>query len=726
MDIDGYKVFADRCFRDTPPPCAAVCPLAYDVRAFIKLMQRGSYRSAYRLYRDSVIFPSIVSRLCPGPCSAACVRGKDPEDTSVDLKGLEQRCVEHMAGKKPERYAIPKKEQRVAVIGAGLSGLACAYRLASYGYQVTVYERTAFLGGTVGEQTDPAWCHSELEREFSAVEWDFVPDLPVRRLSDIPGDAFYVATGAGGDPFATEKRGVFRGGGLCGASFLDSIAHGLAAAAAIEVFFKTGAIDRESMQTVQRAPDERYYHIHYDRAIKIPASKKGEAEAYRCMRCSCSECYDVCPLMEKERYFPRKMCGEITLTLKPNMSKRTGVRMIMGCTDCKKCRDVCPEHIDMGQCLEHARTDLYESGAMAPAFHDYWLQDMDFCLSDEAYLVWRPRGDRPSDVVFFPGCQLGASWPAYVKAAYEAVERGSENGAVFLGCCGVPARWAGRPKEAKAVARRIRDGWERLGRPKFLTGCPTCLAQLKSAVPQIQAQSIYTWLEEHPGVIPADGVPRPDPVRVLDPCASADAPGMQKSVRRLLQDAGYTVENGEVDIGCCGFGGHIYNAVPELYHTFAKRRVEGKEGILATYCANCRDVFAAKGADARHVLGLLLGLEEAERRPPELDARRENRRALKRYFTGEEAVMMNDRLSIQIPMALIHKMDQELILREQVDETIRWAEENGEKIVDEEDAMCYAHRRFGSMTLWTAYQRDGDRVDVANVYAHRVEIREGL
>ena len=761
MEIAEYKVFADKCFRDTPPPCAAVCPLAYDIREFIKLMQRGSWRSAYRVYRNSVIFPSIVSRICPETCVSACVRGKRPGDKSIDLKALERACTDRMAGKKPERFSIPKKEKSVAVIGAGLSGLACAYRLASFGYPVTVYEQSSLLGGDTGE-LDPQWCHEELLREFSAVDCTFLTSRPVVSLEEIKADAFYIATGkdscfselassmAAGT--AEPRPDVFFGGALRGAEGLEAMAQGLSAVTAIEVYFKIGKTKPVPDVPVRRA-DERYYDIHYDYSVKEASSGKGEPEAYRCMRCNCQECYEVCPLMEKDKLFPSRICTEITLTLKPHMSKRTGVRIVMGCTDCKKCRDACPEHIDMGEGLSTARTDFYESGAMSPAFHDFWLDDMDFSLSEEASLVLQKDEGRNSDVVFFPGCQLGASSPAYVEKAYEAVCSGSQNPALILGCCGVPAKWAGQAERAAEIAEKLKNTWEELGRPLVLTACPTCLKNLKEILPEAETVSLYSWLLLHPECLPsapgdpemavlseaeapgsgaqaaAGGTDAPDSrtVYVLDPCSSVYEEKMPSAVRALLERAGCTVRNPEPDVGCCGFGGHIYNSVPELYHRFAKRRLDGREGVLVSYCANCRDVFAAEGADARHALGLILGIREEKREAPELDERRENRKALRRFYTGEpEPDKPEETPEILITREIVDKMNQEMVLREQVKETIREAERSRMKILDEEDGVYYAHKRFRTVTLWAAYRTEGSRIFVDNIYVHRMEIGEGL
>ena len=206
---------------------------------------------------------------------------------------------------------------------------------------------------------------------------------------------------------------------------------------------------------------------------------------------------------------------------------------------------------------------------------------------------------------------------------------------------------------------------------------------------------------------------------------------MAECVRELLKLSGYEIINTEADPACCGFGGHIYNAVPELHDTFAQRRIEDisdPDAIAAAYCANCRDILAYRGADARHVLGLILGIDEENRMPPDLSARRSNRRAAKAILEGCSGLQEEekDTMEILISEELIRKMDRELILREQVSELIVEAEETGNKLYDEEDNVFIAHKRFGAVTIWAVYSRFGDTVTVEKVYLHRMEIREDL
>lgn len=130
MDITEMERFADDCFRDAPPPCSCVCPFGLDVRKLMEKIRRGSYSAAYRQYRESVIFPDIVSQICPAPCTEACVRAR--LDRGVALRSLEAACVSGANSTHPTRYSIMPKDQHIAVVGAGLAGLACTLRRTSY------------------------------------------------------------------------------------------------------------------------------------------------------------------------------------------------------------------------------------------------------------------------------------------------------------------------------------------------------------------------------------------------------------------------------------------------------------------------------------------------------------------------------------------------------------------------------------------------------------------
>ncbi len=720
MELKEYEVYADACFRDTEPPCGAKCPFSLDVREFARQLQKGNYRGAYRAYQKAVLFPRIVSTLCTAPCEKSCVRAR--KDRAVDLKGLESLCLSKLPSLQPTRYARMKKAKTVAVIGGGLSGLAFAHRMSSWGYPVTVYEKQDHLGGWAADHMDREICLGELNREFSILDCQFVTGREIASLEEITADGIYIATGAGGNDFGADGgEGVCMGGQLRGAPPVESLNHGLQAARCMDNYFRSGKWEPFQPQETISQPDERYYRLPYDYDKPMHDPDKGAEEAGRCLLCNCSECFDVCPVMQKANAYPKRMCSEIIVTLKPNMSRRTGVRLINNCTYCGKCAEACPAGVDMGACLSEARKDFYDSGALPPAFHEYWLRDLEHSQSEAGKLFYRPNDRAASDVLFFPGCQLGASDPDAVAGTYDLIAGASENAGLYLGCCGLSAKWAGMEQLQLDMAAEITALWREAGKPLVLTACMSCLANLKRYCPEIPVQSVYSWLAERPQLLPKAGMGTE--LQILDPCTSHSDPRSQGSVRAILEAMGYTVKNREPDAGCCGFGGHMYAVDPELFGIFAQRRTEDIRGGAVTYCANCRDIFAARGTDCAHLLGLILGSENPGKKPPELQQRRENRILLKGHYAPVAPERTENRLTIS--QQLVDKMDTLMLLRSQVEQVVEYCESTGEKVYDPEKNLYYGHRKFGTVTIWAGYRLTETGPELASVYSHRVEVKEG-
>jgi NADPH-dependent glutamate synthase beta subunit-like oxidoreductase len=95
----------ERCREGEPAFCGAVCPFRLDVPSFIRKIRRGAWSAAYRAYRDAVVFPDTVSRLCSAPCREACcsVCGGAP----IDLPMLEHAVVAAAPDRRPNRYNVP-------------------------------------------------------------------------------------------------------------------------------------------------------------------------------------------------------------------------------------------------------------------------------------------------------------------------------------------------------------------------------------------------------------------------------------------------------------------------------------------------------------------------------------------------------------------------------------------------------------------------------------------
>ncbi|MDZ7695932.1 MAG: FAD-dependent oxidoreductase [Deltaproteobacteria bacterium] len=128
-------------------PCQLACPAGIDVPSYVALIGQGRYREAVDLIRKDNPFPWVCGLVCTHKCEQACIRGyQDKPIAIMALKGFAAAQVEAM--KDETVYRAPDRVlEKVAVIGAGPSGLTVAYYLTRKGYQVTVFEALPVPGG---------------------------------------------------------------------------------------------------------------------------------------------------------------------------------------------------------------------------------------------------------------------------------------------------------------------------------------------------------------------------------------------------------------------------------------------------------------------------------------------------------------------------------------------------------------------------------------------------
>ena len=131
-------------------PCENACPANVNVPGYMSLIAAGRFIDAFNLIKQENPFPAICGRICTHPCELKCRRGTTDEAMAIcDLK----RFVADYAYKNEKPYTndivFQKNGKRVAIIGAGASGLTCGYYLARIGYDVDVYELQAVAGGVL-------------------------------------------------------------------------------------------------------------------------------------------------------------------------------------------------------------------------------------------------------------------------------------------------------------------------------------------------------------------------------------------------------------------------------------------------------------------------------------------------------------------------------------------------------------------------------------------------
>jgi len=142
--IFNHRCNAAVCSALFKSPCQHTCPVEMDIPSYIALIRAGRFEDAYKILLQTNPFPSVCGRVCDHKCQSKCRRGN--LDEPLAIKFLKRFITDNAPRPKIEPMAVTRKE-KIAVVGAGPSGLTAARDLAVRGYKVTVFEELNFAGG---------------------------------------------------------------------------------------------------------------------------------------------------------------------------------------------------------------------------------------------------------------------------------------------------------------------------------------------------------------------------------------------------------------------------------------------------------------------------------------------------------------------------------------------------------------------------------------------------
>jgi glutamate synthase (NADPH/NADH) small chain len=143
------RVEADRCYFCHDAPCLTACPTAIDIPLFIRQIAAGNPIGAAETILDQNVLGGMCARVCPTEtlCEEACVRVA-AEGKPVKIGRLQRYATDQLFAEGRQIFQQgPPTGKRIAVVGAGPAGLACAHRLAVLGHQVTIYDAREKGGG---------------------------------------------------------------------------------------------------------------------------------------------------------------------------------------------------------------------------------------------------------------------------------------------------------------------------------------------------------------------------------------------------------------------------------------------------------------------------------------------------------------------------------------------------------------------------------------------------
>lgn len=215
---------AKRCLQCKKSPCISGCPVDIDIPKFVNEIAERDFKDALETLKEVNCIPAITGRVCPQEeqCEAVCVMDKagDPINIGKLERFVADYARENDLEEPPEVEEV--KEEKVAIIGSGPSGVTCAAMLAQDGYQVTMFEALHEPGGVL-KYGIPEF---RLPNEIIDHELEYLEQLGVdMKMNRIVGqnvdldeleekfDAIYVATGAGAPRFlgleGEDLKGVY-------------------------------------------------------------------------------------------------------------------------------------------------------------------------------------------------------------------------------------------------------------------------------------------------------------------------------------------------------------------------------------------------------------------------------------------------------------------------------------------------------------------------------------
>ena len=184
-DRDNLLRLASACRKCQEPICQLACPAGVDIPKFISLFLDGKEKAAYEALRETNIFPEVCAWLCPveQQCEGNCLQ-RFIGDGTLPIAAIQRYLAEQANKNGWSKLRIPQKAsgKNIAILGAGPAGLACAAKLLEAGHTVTVFDKSADLGGMIESVIPLDRQSNSLKNEIAAIFEDVPKDRFLKRL----------------------------------------------------------------------------------------------------------------------------------------------------------------------------------------------------------------------------------------------------------------------------------------------------------------------------------------------------------------------------------------------------------------------------------------------------------------------------------------------------------------------------------------------------------------
>lgn len=335
-----------------------------------------------------------------------------------------------------------------------------------------------------------------------------------------------------------------------------------------------------------------------------------------CLRDHCGRCMNVCPMMSR--------FGENPGALMEKYFAEPDPALAYSCLTCGLCETVCPKQFPLPWLFTEARKDFVKAnggkspmpGHRSTRFHQTFGFSAPFTVKAEGSKDGKTR-------TFLAGCSLSSSAPEEVGKTLSWLNEQLPGMSAVQKCCGLPTKNMGQEDLFQKRITSLEDDFRALGTEEIITACQNCKKVLSENL-MIPVRSLWE-------VLPEVGIPEElrgkakdsDVVFTIhDSCSARYDTAIHDGIRWLMEELGYKVREAEASREktlCCGAGGMVNDANPEVAKAAVKRRLETlPSDYIVVYCGTCRSMLATGGGKAWHILDLLYGpVVTSASRPPE-------------------------------------------------------------------------------------------------------------
>ena len=365
----------------------------------------------------------------------------------------------------------------------------------------------------------------------------------------------------------------------------------------------------ERMGVNEMNPAERIKS--FDEVEATYSKEQAEKEASRCLQCTCKLCMTECLMLNDFTECPKHLFEEY---LEKGYSAMDP-KIAYSCNACSQCTLKCPKDFDMKSAFLGMRPEyVKDNNGKSPMKGHKAIDVHQFLGYSKAFNTANPAPNgKKTKYVFFPGCSLPSYNPTAVGKALEHLQDklDGEVGSL-LKCCGKPTKALGQKEKFKERFATVQTELDKMGAETVIVACQSCMG-IFSEVAKQDVVSLWSLLPEIGLPKEQYGVGKGSDVvfNIHDSCSTRNRADLHDGIRWIVDELGYKVEeleNSKEKTRCCGFGGMVVPANPEVADKVMKRRAnETTTGHMISYCAACRQSMESGGADSLHILDLAFG-----------------------------------------------------------------------------------------------------------------------